>query len=321
MHPRSIVLGSRRSPLAVAQAELVAHALRHAHRELHVRIQTVSTRGDELDRLPIRQIGGQGVFTAELEKALLAGRVDAAVHSAKDLPVQFTEGLEILAVPPRGEVREAVICRAECTLETLPAGAVVGTCSPRRIAQLRMIRPDLQVAPLRGNVHTRIDRVLEGGFDATVLAVAGLSRLGLTERISQVLELDQMWPAPGQGTLAVQGRAHREDLRQLLAPVHHEPTACELTCERRVLSALHAGCQAPIAVLATAQGSQLRCRALVALPDGSRAARTDLSGPIEQLDDLLEEVLADLRRQDADQLVAQARAHAEAEQDRRQGFA
>lgn len=292
----------------MAQAEIVAAGIRQAHPDLQVRIETISTRGDEMAAAPIPQIGSKGVFTAELEQALLAGRVDAAVHSAKDMPVQSAEGLTILATPPRGDVRDALISREGHTLQTLPAGAVIGTSSPRRVAQLRLIRPDLRTAPLRGNVQTRIDRVVSGRVDATVLAMAGLTRLGLTDRVSEVLGLDQMLPAPGQGTLAVQGRSDRDDLRELLTCVHDLPTARALECERRVLSALQAGCQAPIAVLATADASELRCRALVALPDGSRVARADRAGAIDDADDLSAAVLTDLRNQAADELIARARA-------------
>jgi hydroxymethylbilane synthase len=305
---RRIVLASRRSPLAVAQAEIVAAGIRQARPHVEVHIETISTRGDEMTAVRIPQIGSKGVFTAELEQALLAGRVDAAVHSAKDMPVQITAGLTILATPPRGDVRDALICREGHTLQTLPAGAVIGTSSPRRAAQLLLIRPDLRTTPLRGNVQTRIEHVMSRHVDATVLAMAGLARLGATDCVSEVLGLDQMLPAPGQGTLVAQGRSDRDDLRELLACVHDVPTARELECERRVLAALHAGCQAPIAVLAIVVGDMLRCRVLVALPDGSRIARADRAGTIDDADELIANVLADLHNQAADEIIRTARA-------------
>jgi hydroxymethylbilane synthase len=307
MADRPIMIASRRSPLAVAQARLVAAQIEQMRPGVDVRIETLSTRGDDMVGVPIPQVGGKGIFTAELERALLDGHVDLAVHSAKDMPIESAAGLEILAVPERGDVCDALICWKARSLDELPQHAVVGTSSPRRVAQLRMLRPDLRCTPLRGNVQTRLERIQRGQFDATVLAMAGLERLGMTDRVSSVLELGQMLPAPGQGALAVQGRADRRDLRELLAGVNHEPTALELTCERQVLAGLHGGCQAPIAVLASVAGDELTCRALVALPDGSRYARAVQGASAGELDRLIARVLADLRKQGADEIIAEAR--------------
>jgi hydroxymethylbilane synthase len=215
----SFTFATRPSALARWQTDYVADLLRRAHPGLDIRIEVIVTKGDRILDKPLPVIGGKGLFTAELERALHEGRVDAAVHSLKDLPVEDAPGLTIGLTPPRADVRDVLICPAGHTLETLPAGAVVGTSSPRRQAQLLAVRPDLTVKSIRGNVDTRIRKAREGQYDAVVLAAAGVTRLGLNEHITQFLPLDVMLPAPAQGVLGVQCRADDERTLALLAAV------------------------------------------------------------------------------------------------------
>jgi hydroxymethylbilane synthase len=266
-------LGTRRSALARTQSELVATALRlRTGRE--VELVEVVTRGD-VSRAPLSSIGGTGVFVSALREALEAGRVDLAVHSLKDLPTAAAPGLVLAAVPAREDPRDVLVARDGARLGDLPAGARVGTGSPRRAAQLRWLRPDLQVVDVRGNVDSRLRLVAEGTVDAVVLALAGLVRLGRDAEVTQVLDPDEVLPAPGQGALALECRA--ADARSLAACalLDDAATRAAVTAERRLLAVLEAGCTAPVGALARAEGSDLVLRALVASPDGStRVVRT-----------------------------------------------
>jgi hydroxymethylbilane synthase len=219
-----LVLASRMSALAVRQTEITAVDLRKAYPDLEVEVVNMTTRGDRIIDQPLPSIGGKGLFAHELERALLERRVDAAVHSLKDLPVEETEGLCLGAILKREDPREVLIARSEARLDALPHGAVVGTSSLRRGAQVRMIRPDLEVRPIRGNVETRIAKVLQGDYQAALLAAAGLIRLGLEDKVSQWFHMDEMLPAPGQAALAVQCRAGDEEVLELLAGLNHAPT-------------------------------------------------------------------------------------------------
>ena len=245
-----LTFATRPSALARWQTQWVARALESAHPGLTCHEEIITTRGDKVLDKPLPEIGGKGLFTQELEAALLSGRVDAAVHSLKDLPTEMPAGLTVGAVPPRAEVRDALVSARGYTLETLPQGAVVGTSSLRRAAQLLAARPDLQIRPLRGNVDTRVRKALEGQYDAVVLAGAGLVRLGLTEHISQWLPLEVMLPAPGQGALAVQCRADDEATLALLAALDDFATRAAVEAERAFLSALGGGCAVPVAAYA-----------------------------------------------------------------------
>ncbi len=265
-----LTFATRPSALARWQTQWVARALESAHPGLRCREEVITTRGDKVLDRPLPEIGGKGLFTQELEAALLSGRVDAAVHSLKDLPTEMPAGLTVGAVPPRAEVRDALVSARGYTLETLPQGAVVGTSSLRRAAQLLAVRPDLHIRPLRGNVDTRVRKALAGQYDAVVLAGAGLVRLELAEHVSQWLPLEIMLPAPGQGALAVQCRADDKATLALLAAMDDPATRAAVTAERAFLSALGGGCAVPVAAYA------------VPLPDGKMRLRGFVGSPTGQ---------------------------------------
>lgn len=251
---RPLRLGTRRSALARTQSGHVATWLReHGHA---VELVDIVTEGD-VSRAPLTQIGGTGVFVSALRDALRTGKVDLAVHSMKDLPTQSEPGLVVAAVPPRQDPRDALCARDGLTLAGLPAGAAVGTGSPRRAAQLRVVRPDLRVVPVRGNVDTRLATVRDGVLDAVLLAGAGLARLGRLAQATELLEPAMMLPAAGQGALAVECRADRVDVRQALAALDDADTRVATTAERSLLALLEAGCTAPIGALALVRGNDL----------------------------------------------------------------
>ncbi|MDT9594807.1 hydroxymethylbilane synthase [Nocardioides zeae] len=273
-------LGTRASALATTQSGHVAAMLRErTGRE--VELVEVTTRGD-VDRSPLASIGGTGVFVSALRDALLAGEVDLAVHSLKDLPTGAAEGIALAAVPPREDPRDALVARDGLTLGELPVGSRVGTGSPRRAAQLAALGLGLEITAIRGNVGTRIGHVEDGRLDAVVLAQAGLSRLGRDGEVTEVLDPFQMLPAPGQGALAVECRAGDEDLVALLAALDHPSTRAAVTAERAVLSTLEAGCSAPVGALAEVvegdDGEELWVRAVVMSTDGALSVRMSATG-------------------------------------------
>lgn len=269
---RTLTLGTRASRLARWQTDHVAQLLQAAAPGISCRVVTFETRGDKtLDR-PISQIGGKGLFTAELERALRSAEIDLAVHSLKDLPVDDAAGVTIGALCSRADAHDVLVSRQYRSLSALPHGASVGTSSPRRAAQLLAARPDLTVAPIRGNVDTRIRKAMQGDYDAIVLAAAGIQRLGLEETIADYLPFDMMLPAPGQGALAVQCREDDHAVRELLAMIDERSTRTATEAERSFLKHLGGGCSAPIA--AYAESSQtVRLTGLVASLDGSRVIR------------------------------------------------
>ena len=241
---RPIRVGTRASLLARTQTGWVVEQLRrHGHT---VEIVAISTQGDSRDDVPIAAIGGDGVFVRELERALLEQRIDAAVHSLKDMPTEGTPGLEVACVPERAMPFDVLVARGPCTLESLPSHAVVGTSSVRRIAQVRSIRGDLVVRPIRGNVDTRLRRLDDGEYDCLILAGAGLERLGLADRITHILRPDSFWPAVSQGALGVQIRVGDEGTRRVFEPLDHPATHEAVRAERSCLAALAGGCLAPI---------------------------------------------------------------------------
>ncbi len=270
-------LGTRSSDLALWQTHHVRQLIAAAWPAVDVAVDTFSTRGDQILDTPLPLIGGKGLFTAELESALRGGDIDAAVHSLKDLPTETPEALTVGAIPERANPADVLISRGGLTLGRLPLGATVGTSSRRRAAQLLNARPDLTIADIRGNVPTRIRKALDpdGPFDAVVLAYAGLQRLERLDVISQVLPLELMLPAPGQGALAVQCRDEAHSL-ELLAPLDHRPTRVAVTAERRFLAGLGGGCAVPIAAYARLEGQELRLQGRIAALDGSR--QIDVSG-------------------------------------------
>lgn len=269
--------GTRSSALALWQTQHVMALLTAAHPGLIVSAETFSTRGDQALDTPLPLIGGKGVFTAELEAALHDKRIDCAVHSLKDLPTAQPDGLAIGAMPPRANPADVLISRAGHTLDSLPEGAVIGTSSYRRASQLLHKRPDLKLIDIRGNVETRIRKALasDGAYDAIVLAYAGLERLGRLEVVAQVLELDAMLPAPGQGAIAVQTR-HEPALLEVLAPLQHADTVSAVTAERAFLSGLGGGCSVPVAAYAWHENDQLHLWGRVCSNDGTQ--RIDVRG-------------------------------------------
>ena len=255
-------LGSRRSPMAVAQSGDVARLLTERTGR-PVEIVGVTTLGD-VSREQLTQIGGTGVFVSALRESLLRGEVDFAVHSLKDLPTGAPQGITLAAIPPRDDPRDALVARNGAKLADLPAGARIGTGSPRRAAQLAVLRGDITCVPIRGNASTRLAKVRDGELDAVVLAYAGLARIGHTDLVSEIFEPDSMVPAPGQGALAVECRAEDAELTGLLATIDHWQSRAAVTAERGLLAALEAGCSAPVGAYAAAQRHwQLRLDAVV----------------------------------------------------------
>ncbi|RLY94579.1 hydroxymethylbilane synthase [Kocuria tytonicola] len=267
-------VGTRGSQLAMTQSRWAAEAVTRAGGPEH-ELVTVRTEGDVLTG-PLSQLGGTGVFATALRAQVLDGRVDLAVHSLKDLPTAPVAGLRIAALPEREDPRDALCARDGLTLAQLPEGAAVGTGSPRRVAQLRALRPDLRIVDIRGNVGTRLNRVHPGDLDAVVLAASGLRRLGLEGRITEYLDPHMMLPAPGQGALALEVSADLNpdsDLARGLAAVDHGPTRLAVTAERAVLAQLEAGCAAPVGTFARLEGGVLSLDVVVANPDGSEVMR------------------------------------------------
>jgi hydroxymethylbilane synthase len=270
-----LVIGSRGSKLALWQANWVRSRLEETGRR--VRIQEIRTSGDRFLEQSLAVIGGEGLFVKEIEEALLAGTIDIAVHSLKDLPTVQPEGLLVACVPQREDVRDLLLARGARSLRSLPTGSIVGTGSPRRACQILSLRPDLAIRDLRGNVDTRIGKWRRGDYDAIVLACAGVRRLGLA--VDGVpIDLEQMLPAVGQGALAIETRGDDHEVVAALAGFHHPPTAAAVTAERALLRGLGGGCQAPIAAVAEVTGGTLRLRALVADATGRKILRGERTG-------------------------------------------
>jgi hydroxymethylbilane synthase len=275
---RTILLGSRPSQLARWQTNHVAELLQNAAPGLKTQTVLITTEGDRVLDKPLPEIGGKGVFTAELESRLHSGEIDLVVHSLKDLPVEPSERLAVAAIPQRADAHDVLISPEAWTLATLPRGARVGTSSLRRSAQLLAARPDLQLLPLRGNVDTRVRKVMGGEYDAIVLAAAGVTRLGLDTGGMQILPFGAMLPAPGQGALAVQCRSQDIGLLALLRLIDHTPTRAAVTAERAFLAALGGGCSAPVAAYGTWDNEIIVLKGLVASVDGQHVLRLETTG-------------------------------------------
>ncbi len=282
--PAVLRLGTRKSPMAMTQSGLVARAITE-RTGLPVELVGVTTKGD-VSRAQVAQIGGTGVWVNALRDQLLAGQVDLAVHSLKDLPTVRPEGIVLAAVPVRDDPRDALIARDGAKLADLPPGATIGTGSPRRAAQLLLLRQDIRCVPIRGNAGTRFGKVESGELDAVVLAAAGLGRLGRLDLVSQVFEPDDMLPAPGQGALAVECRAADPELAGLLATIDDPASHSAVSAERAVLAALEAGCSAPVGAYAAGTPDHLQLEAAVIAVDGGQALRErggDVPAAAEQL--------------------------------------
>jgi len=289
---RTLILGTRPSRLARWQTEEVATALRAAWPGLHTEVKAYVTQGDRDTKRPLPEIGGKGLFTAEIEAALRRGEIDLAVHSLKDLPIAQSDGLVIGAVLQRADARDVLISRHGQPLEALPASPRVGTSSLRRAAQVRALRPDAQIISLRGNVETRLRKANGDEYDAVVLAAAGITRLGLAAHVTQWLPFDVMLPAPAQGALAAQCRADDQETLGLLQRIHHLPTWAAVTAERAFLAGLGGGCSAPVAAYAEpssaagCSGARLLLQGLVASLDGQKVVRVAGEGPLEAAEQL-----------------------------------
>ena len=269
----NLTVGTRKSQLAQWQTGHVADLLRQAWAELEVIVCPFDTTGDRLEDQPLPEIGGKGLFTAELEDGLREGHIDLAVHSLKDLPTQEESGISIVAVPLREDPRDVLVSGDGRTLDQLKDGAVVGTGSPRRAAQARRLRPDLQIRSIRGNVPTRVLKAMDGDFDAIILAAAGLVRLGMTEVISEYFEPERMLPAPGQGAIGVQCRQDDARTREILSAIDHAETHRKTRAERTFLATLQAGCASPVGAFARAIDDTIHLDAAVFDADGSTAIR------------------------------------------------
>lgn len=303
----TLIIGSRGSQLALVQSQGMAETLREANPGLDVQIEIIHTKGDKILDVPLAQIGGKGLFTKELEVALLDGRVDLAVHSLKDLPTEFPEGLMLAAVPAREIPYDAFVCTKWDHLDAMPAGTKVGTSSLRRQAQVLARRPDLRIADLRGNVETRLRKVHEGVVDAAILACAGLERLGLYDAIRARLTEDIMISAPAQGALGLEIRADDEDTARILESVADPTATVEVTAERSCLAALEGGCQVPIGALARLTGTKLRLTACVCSLDGSTVLRTECDGQAGDAIDIGKLAAERLVQQGASELIAATR--------------
>jgi hydroxymethylbilane synthase len=279
-------IATRKSRLALWQAEHVATRLRAAHPGLSVGLLPLVTQGDRIQDRSLAGVGGKGLFIKELETAMQEGRAELAVHSMKDMPSALPPGFAIGAALERADARDAFISIRHESLASLPQGARVGTSSLRRQSQLRHTRPDLEILVLRGNVETRLRKLESGEFDATVLAVAGLERLGLAARIRERLSPQQMLPAVGQGVIGIECRTNDADLRALLAPLEHAPTRACLDAERAFAARLGGSCQSPIAAFAELADGTIRLRGLVGSPDGATVIADDLSGPAREAAEL-----------------------------------
>jgi hydroxymethylbilane synthase len=289
-------IATRKSPLAMWQAEFVQAELEAAHPNLTVELLPMSTRGDKILDTPLAKVGGKGLFVKELEQALLDGRADIAVHSMKDVPMEFPPGLELGVICKREDPRDAFVSNNFASLAELPNGAVVGTSSLRRQCQLRASRPDLEITDLRGNVNTRLGKLDAGEYDAIILACAGLIRLGFEARISESMSVQQSLPAGGQGAVGIELRENDKRVRQYLSVLHHDDSAVCVTAERAMNKHLEGGCQVPIAVHAIVTDGQLSVSGLVGAVDGSKILRANISGAASDAQTLgialAEEVLA-----------------------------
>ncbi len=282
MAARTLRIATRKSPLALWQANFVKDRLEALHPDLQVELVPMSTQGDKILDTPLAKVGGKGLFVKELETAMLEGRADIAVHSMKDVPVEFPDGLGLHTICEREDPRDAFVSNHFNQIGELPQGAVVGTSSLRRQCQLRAARPDLVIRDLRGNVNTRLAKLDAGDYDAIILAAAGLKRLEMAHRIAAFIEPEQSLPANGQGAVGIECRLDDHELHALLAPLEHPETRIRVLTERAMNRALQGGCQVPIGAYALVQGEEVWLRGLVGSPDGSRVIRDEIRGPLAE---------------------------------------
>lgn len=288
-----IKVGTRGSKLALTQTSYVVGALKKAAPEIETEICVIKTSGDIMQDVSLLQIGGQGVFVKEIEEALLAGSIDLAVHSMKDVPGQTPEGLFFAAVMPREDVRDVLVSRGNVKMEFMPKGAKIGTGSLRRAAQIKAMLPDINIFPLRGNIETRIKKIETENLTGVILAAAGMKRMGYREKITQYLPIELMLPAVGQGALGLQIRKDDTELAGICGRLNHPQTVAEVGAERSYLRALGGGCRLPIAAYGLLEGKSLTLEGLLAAPNGSTLIRDKVWGEIDEAEELGKK-LADL---------------------------
>ncbi|KMV29394.1 hydroxymethylbilane synthase [Photobacterium swingsii] len=310
MTDKPIRIATRKSPLAMWQAEFVKAELEQAHPGLTVELVPMVTKGDIILDTPLAKVGGKGLFVKELEVAMLEDRADIAVHSMKDVPVEFPEGLGLVTICEREDPRDAFVSNTYNNIDELPEGAIVGTSSLRRQCQLRANRPDLIVKDLRGNVNTRLRKLDEGQYDAIILACAGLIRLKMEDRIRCAIEPEVSLPAVGQGAVGIECRLDDDRVRGLLAALNHQETATRVLCERAMNNRLQGGCQVPIGSYSLLDGDQIWLRALVGEPDGSKIVSGEIKGAAADAEklgvELADQLLADGAKAILDELYGNA---------------
>lgn len=297
-------IATRKSALALWQAEFVKAQLEHFHDDVRVELVPMSTQGDIILDTPLAKIGGKGLFVKELEQAMLDGRADIAVHSMKDVPVEFPDDLELHVICEREDPRDAFVSNNFANIDVLPQGAIVGTSSLRRQCQIRALRPDLEIRDLRGNVNTRLAKLDSGQYDAIILAAAGLIRLEMGERIRDFIEPEVSLPANGQGAVGIECRIDDEVTKALLAPLEHSETRIRVNAERAMNRHLEGGCQVPIGAYALVDGEQVHLRGLVGAIDGSEILRDEISGHVDDAEKLGIELAKKLLAQGADKILA-----------------
>lgn len=306
----TIRIATRTSPLALWQAEHVARRLQEIHPGLQIEMVGMVTRGDKILDSPLSKIGGKGLFVKELELGMLEGRADIAVHSMKDVPMEFPDGLHLPIIMEREDPRDAFVSNRYASLDELPEGAIVGTSSLRRQTQIRARYPQLQIRDLRGNVNTRLGKLDNGEYDAIILAAAGLIRLEFQSRITAYLSTEQSLPAIGQGAVGIECRRHDPRVESLLAPLLHPETAVRVRTERAMNHRLNGGCQVPVAGFAELVDGALRMRGLIGFPDGSAVYTSERLGCTVDPEDLGVSVAEDLLAQGGDKVLAMLGIHA-----------
>ena len=297
-------IATRKSALALWQAEFVKAQLEHFHKDITVELVPMSTQGDIILDTPLAKIGGKGLFVKELEQAMLDGRADIAVHSMKDVPVDFPEGLALHTICEREDPRDAFVSNTYADIAQLPQGAIVGTSSLRRQCQIRALRPDLEIRDLRGNVNTRLAKLDDGQYDAIILAAAGLIRLEMHDRIKAFIEPEVSLPANGQGAVGIECRIDDEATKALLAPLEHSETRIRVNAERAMNRRLEGGCQVPIGAYALVDGEQVHLRGLVGAIDGSEILRAEISGNTTDAEALGVQLAEQLLALGADKILA-----------------
>ncbi|WP_417510523.1 hydroxymethylbilane synthase [Methylophaga sp.] len=304
MTKRIVRIATRNSPLAMWQAEFVKSRLLELHQNIEVELIGMKTQGDIILDTPLAKVGGKGLFVKELEQGMLDGRADIAVHSMKDVPVEFPEGLHLPVICQREDPHDAFVSNHYQSIDEMPHGARLGTSSLRRECQVRTHRPDLEVLPLRGNVNTRLRKLDDGEFDAIILAMAGLKRLGFDDRIRSALTPEQSLPAIGQGALGIETRVDDEEMNALIAPLHCDQTAIVLRAERALNRRLSGGCQVPIAGYAMLDDDNVWLRGLVGQPDGTNTVTAEVRGKASDAEKLGIQVAEMLLAKGADKILA-----------------